>query len=117
LRSWSRKRLSGCQLATINSSSSRIKRSLKSRLDRLETEVEARFASHIKGLEIALTGYTVAVKDFEEEGLRLRARVHQLESLSEVSGADLLKTEHDELKMKAAELSKQSQHQVSQTPP
>jgi hypothetical protein len=28
----------------------------KDRLDRLETEVEARFASHIKGLEIALTG-------------------------------------------------------------
>jgi hypothetical protein len=89
----------------------------KDRPDKLETEVEARLASQIKGLEIALTGCTVAVKDLEEKGRRLRARVHELESLPEVSAADLLKTERDELKMKTAELSKQSQHQVSQTPP
>jgi hypothetical protein len=58
------------------------------------------------------------VKDLEEEEeWRLRARVHELESLSEVSDADPLNTEHDELKMKTAELSKQSQHQVSQLHP
>jgi chromosome segregation ATPase len=79
----------------------------KDRLERLETEVEARFSSQIKGLEVALTGYKVAVKDLEEEGRRLKARVHDLESLSDVSAADLIKNERDELKVKTAELSRQ----------
>jgi chromosome segregation ATPase len=80
---------------------------LKERLLTFEAELERRFAHQSEQLQAALIGSQARVRELEEEGRRLKQRVHELETHADVAAVDALRKERDELRTKHADLSKQ----------
>eukprot|EP00359_Climacostomum_virens_P007089 CAMPEP_0204905190 /NCGR_PEP_ID=MMETSP1397-20131031/5290_1 /ASSEMBLY_ACC=CAM_ASM_000891 /TAXON_ID=49980 /ORGANISM="Climacostomum Climacostomum virens, Strain Stock W-24" /LENGTH=390 /DNA_ID=CAMNT_0052074059 /DNA_START=330 /DNA_END=1499 /DNA_ORIENTATION=- len=80
---------------------------LKEKLESLENVQANRYREKIEQLEAALCGSQAIAKELEDEGLRLKYRVAELESNSDIYTVESIRKERDELRLRNAELSKQ----------